>query len=50
MYCSDVVKVIDETLRIVTFSLMVFREAKSDVNISGQFCSELNPFFFTWFT
>ncbi|KAK7329622.1 hypothetical protein VNO77_23792 [Canavalia gladiata] len=28
-------KVIDETLRIVTFSLMVFREAKSDVNING---------------
>ncbi|KAL5795165.1 hypothetical protein ACOSP7_003759 [Xanthoceras sorbifolium] len=27
--------VIDETLRIVTFSLMVFREAKTDVNISG---------------
>ncbi|KAJ4710266.1 Cytochrome P450 family ent-kaurenoic acid oxidase [Melia azedarach] len=28
-------KVIDETLRIVTFSLTVFREAKKDVNISG---------------
>ncbi|XP_027368203.1 LOW QUALITY PROTEIN: ent-kaurenoic acid oxidase 2-like [Abrus precatorius] len=28
-------KVIDETLRVVTFSLMVFREAKSDVNING---------------
>ncbi|KAL2341596.1 hypothetical protein Fmac_009536 [Flemingia macrophylla] len=28
-------KVIDETLRIITFSLMVFREAKSDVNING---------------
>ncbi|XP_022155790.1 ent-kaurenoic acid oxidase 2-like [Momordica charantia] len=28
-------KVIDETLRVVTFSLMVFREAKHDVNISG---------------
>ncbi|CAI9103384.1 OLC1v1001851C4 [Oldenlandia corymbosa var. corymbosa] len=28
-------KVIDETLRVVTFSLMVFREAKKDVNISG---------------
>ncbi|KAL9429825.1 hypothetical protein AB3S75_025255 [Citrus x aurantiifolia] len=28
-------KVVDETLRIITFSLMVFREAKTDVNISG---------------
>ncbi|XVF23672.1 hypothetical protein REPUB_Repub13aG0059400 [Reevesia pubescens] len=28
-------KVIDETLRLVTFSLTVFREAKTDVNISG---------------
>ncbi|XP_048331765.2 ent-kaurenoic acid oxidase 1-like [Ziziphus jujuba] len=28
-------KVIDETLRVVTFSLMVFREAKTDVAISG---------------
>ncbi|KAK7246199.1 hypothetical protein RIF29_41059 [Crotalaria pallida] len=28
-------KVIDETLRLVTFSLMVFREAKSDVYING---------------
>ncbi|CAH9118140.1 unnamed protein product [Cuscuta europaea] len=28
-------KVIDETLRIVTFSLVVFREAKKDVNVSG---------------
>lgn len=28
-------KVIDETLRLITFSLMVFREAKADVNISG---------------
>ncbi|KAL4367809.1 hypothetical protein GQ457_05G031410 [Hibiscus cannabinus] len=28
-------KVIDETLRLITFSLMVFREAKTDVNISG---------------
>lgn len=28
-------KVIDETLRIVTFSLMVFREAKKDVNVNG---------------
>ncbi|KAL2478273.1 Ent-kaurenoic acid oxidase 2 [Forsythia ovata] len=28
-------KVIDETLRVVTFSLMVFREAKKDVNICG---------------
>ncbi|KAK7303618.1 hypothetical protein RJT34_14528 [Clitoria ternatea] len=28
-------KVVDETLRVVTFSLMVFREAKSDVNING---------------
>ncbi|CAJ2657851.1 unnamed protein product [Trifolium pratense] len=28
-------KVIDETLRLITFSLMVFREAKSDVNING---------------
>ncbi|KAK6119272.1 hypothetical protein DH2020_046985 [Rehmannia glutinosa] len=28
-------KVIDETLRLVTFSLMVFREAKKDVNVCG---------------
>ncbi|XP_050948069.1 ent-kaurenoic acid oxidase 1-like [Cucumis melo] len=28
-------KVIDETLRVVTFSLTVFREAKHDVKISG---------------
>ncbi|PON56718.1 Cytochrome P450 [Parasponia andersonii] len=31
-YLSDV---IDETLRVITFSLTVFREAKRDVNISG---------------
>ncbi|CAB4299672.1 unnamed protein product [Prunus armeniaca] len=28
-------QVIDETLRVVTFSLTVFREAKKDVNING---------------
>ncbi|KAE9594863.1 putative cytochrome P450 [Lupinus albus] len=28
-------KVVDETLRLVTFSLMVFREAKTDVHING---------------
>ncbi|CAI9770398.1 unnamed protein product [Fraxinus pennsylvanica] len=28
-------KVIDETLRVITFSLTVFREAKKDVNICG---------------
>ncbi|KAK4476478.1 hypothetical protein RD792_015632 [Penstemon davidsonii] len=28
-------KVIDETLRVITFSLTVFREAKKDVRISG---------------
>ncbi|XP_051123242.1 ent-kaurenoic acid oxidase 1-like [Andrographis paniculata] len=28
-------KVVDETLRLVTFSLVVFREAKKDVNVSG---------------
>ncbi|PKI57906.1 ent-kaurenoic acid oxidase 1 isoform X3 [Punica granatum] len=28
-------QVIDETLRIITFSLVVFREAKSDVNVNG---------------
>ncbi|XP_047182886.1 ent-kaurenoic acid oxidase 2-like [Vigna umbellata] len=28
-------KVIDETLRLISFSLTVFREAKSDVNING---------------
>ncbi|XP_022875786.1 ent-kaurenoic acid oxidase 2-like [Olea europaea var. sylvestris] len=28
-------KVIDETLRVVTFSFVVFREANKDVNISG---------------
>ncbi|XP_057980429.1 ent-kaurenoic acid oxidase 1-like [Malania oleifera] len=31
-YLSDV---IDETLRLVSFSLMVFREAKKDVNVGG---------------
>ncbi|KAK3035477.1 hypothetical protein RJ639_034447, partial [Escallonia herrerae] len=28
-------KVIDETLRLITFSFVVFREAKADVNLSG---------------
>ncbi|CAL5184208.1 unnamed protein product [Lathyrus oleraceus] len=28
-------KVIDETMRVITFSLVVFREAKSDVTING---------------
>ncbi|CAA2989472.1 ent-kaurenoic acid oxidase 1 [Olea europaea subsp. europaea] len=28
-------KVIDETLRVITFSLTVFREAKKDINICG---------------
>lgn len=28
-------KVVDETLRIITFSLVVFREAKDDIKISG---------------
>ncbi|WJX27606.1 Ent-kaurenoic acid oxidase 1 [Trifolium repens] len=28
-------KVIDETMRLITIALMVFREAKSDVNING---------------
>ncbi|KAF2322015.1 hypothetical protein GH714_005694 [Hevea brasiliensis] len=28
-------KVIDETLRLITFSLVVFREAKADVNMNG---------------
>lgn len=28
-------KVIDEALRLVTFSLMTFREAKKDVDIKG---------------
>ncbi|XP_027931466.1 ent-kaurenoic acid oxidase 2-like [Vigna unguiculata] len=28
-------KVVDETLRLITFSLMVFRETKNDVNING---------------
>ncbi|XP_059651715.1 ent-kaurenoic acid oxidase 2-like [Cornus florida] len=28
-------KVIDETLRLITFSSMTFREAKTDINISG---------------
>ncbi|XAR63321.1 Ent-kaurenoic acid oxidase [Bertholletia excelsa] len=30
-------KVIDETLRVVTFSFVVFREAKADTNISGYY-------------
>ena len=29
-------QVIDETLRVITFSLTVFREAKKDVNLAGQ--------------
>lgn len=28
-------KVIDETMRLVTFSLMTFREAKKDVEVKG---------------
>ncbi|KAK7303619.1 hypothetical protein RJT34_14529 [Clitoria ternatea] len=30
-------KVIDETMRVITFSLVVFREAKADVTINGYF-------------
>lgn len=30
-------KVIDETLRVVTFSLTVFREAKKDVRVCGMY-------------
>ncbi|KAG6423284.1 hypothetical protein SASPL_113676 [Salvia splendens] len=33
-------KVIDETLRVVTFSLVVFREAKKDVNVCGYTISK----------
>ncbi|XP_031125955.1 ent-kaurenoic acid oxidase 1-like [Ipomoea triloba] len=33
-------KVVDETLRYVTFSLMVFREAKKDVNVCGYLIPE----------
>lgn len=29
-------KVIDETLRVVSFSLMVFREAKKDASVCGE--------------
>lgn len=29
-------QVIDETLRVVSFSLMVFREAKKDVSVCGN--------------
>ncbi|KAI6702948.1 hypothetical protein NL676_012084 [Syzygium grande] len=32
---ADGILVIDETLRVITFSLVVFREAKSDVRING---------------
>lgn len=35
---------IDETLRLVTFSLMVFREAKVDVNLNGEFLASRNPY------
>lgn len=28
-------KVIDETMRVVTFSLMVFRQARNDVKVNG---------------
>ncbi|KAK3015584.1 hypothetical protein RJ639_006614 [Escallonia herrerae] len=31
----SLVPVIDETLRLITFSFVVFREAKADVNLSG---------------
>lgn len=31
------VQVIDETLRVVSFSLMVFREARKDVYVNGEF-------------
>ncbi|KAH9793392.1 hypothetical protein WN944_010979 [Citrus x changshan-huyou] len=34
-------KVVDETLRIITFSLTVFREAKIDVNISDLMEAEM---------
>ena len=36
-FVLNILKVIDETLRIVTFSFAVFREAKKDANISGKF-------------
>lgn len=32
---------IDETLRLITFSLVVFREATSDVNINGEYTISL---------
>lgn len=34
-------QVIDETLRVITFSLTAFREAKSDVQIDGQYTLQL---------
>lgn len=36
IYISRHSQVIDETLRVVTFSLMVFREAKKNVNVCGK--------------
>ncbi|XP_022634501.1 ent-kaurenoic acid oxidase 2-like isoform X2 [Vigna radiata var. radiata] len=35
IYLFHGIKVIDETMRVITFSPVVFREAKSDVNING---------------
>lgn len=35
-------KVVDETLRYVSFSLVVFREAQMDVNLNGTSLSHLN--------
>ena len=36
IFWFQIAKVVDETLRWLTFSLMVFREAKADVIIGGQ--------------
>ncbi|OMP12279.1 Cytochrome P450 [Corchorus olitorius] len=41
-------KVVDETLRLVTFSLMVFREAKTDVNM-GDYIIPKGWKVLTWF-
>lgn len=35
MIVGLILQVIDETLRLVTFSLTVFREAKKDVKVNG---------------
>jgi len=41
-FCN-LLQVIDETLRLITFSLTVFREAKTDFSINGWLLKDLLP-------